>query len=49
MRIVDKAIKDSITNNLTVDLDVLGSFLKGGVVCDENDSLIIALHWHGLL
>ena len=48
MRSFDKANKDSIMNNMIVDLDVLDKLVKEGVR-DKNESLIIELYWHSLL
>ena len=38
MRGANKTNKDSITNNIKVDLKVLGVLMKGGVVHDETSA-----------
>ena len=45
----NKPNKDSIMNIISIDLDVLSVLVKGRVIVDENDGLIIVVHRLSLL
>ena len=45
MRSADKASRDFFTKNVMNNLNVSSAIVKGGVDCDENVDLIIAIDW----
>jgi len=44
----DQTSHELLTNKVTVKLNVLGSFMKDGVLCNVNGCLIIAFDWNGM-
>ena len=46
MRNNDKFGENSVANSVTIDLNVLGVHMKGGVIGNEDGSLIVTIDWH---
>ena len=45
----DEAIKNPMAKSMTINLDVLGAFMKSMTVGEKDDSLVITIHGHGTL
>lgn len=39
----DESSKDPILNGVTIDLIMLGALIKGEIICNEDDNLIVTI------